>query len=125
MMTIEEYREDDVRSSELETGLSLNVESLGKEVDMVVSKPPSSSSSPHLHALSDSCLLKEKHLKGLRKRFQFPKGTVLCLPCPSEKACTFAHGEVCFYVATFLCGLHFPLHPFIIKLLFHLQISLG
>ena len=37
MMTIEEYREDDVRSSELETGLSSNAESLVKEVDMAVS----------------------------------------------------------------------------------------
>ena len=122
-MATVEYKEDDVRSSELETWLSSNVESLGKEVDTTVSKLPSSSSSPFLHALSESCFLKEKRLKGFRKRFQFPKGTVLCLPRPSEKACTFAHGEVCFYKAAFLCDLHFPLYPFIMKLLFHLQIA--
>ena len=67
MATIE-YREDDVRSSELETGLSSNVESLCKAVDIVVSKRPSSSSSPPLHALFEICSLKEKHLNGFRKR---------------------------------------------------------
>ena len=112
MMTTVEYSEDDVRSSELEIRLSSNAESLSKEVDMAMSKPPSSSSSPPLHALSESCSLKEKHLKNLRKRFQFPKGTVLRLGHPSEKACTFSHGKVCFYEATFLCSLHFPLYPF-------------
>lgn len=51
-MTIVEYRDDDIRLSELETGLSSNTESLGKEVDTTVSKIPSSSSSTPLHALS-------------------------------------------------------------------------
>ena len=67
-MTTIEYREDDVRSSELETGLSSNVESLCKAIDIVVSKRPSSSSSPPLHALFEICSLKEKHLNGFRKR---------------------------------------------------------
>ena len=124
-MAIVEYKEDDVRLSELETRLSSNAKSLGKEADTTVSKLPLSSSSLSLHALSESCFLKEKHLKGFRKRFQFPKGTVLRLPRPSEKACTFAHGKVSFYKAAFLCDLHFPLHPFIMKLLFHLQIAPG
>ena len=48
-MTTVEYKEGDVRSSELEIGLSSNAESLGKVVDIVVSKLPSTSSSPHLH----------------------------------------------------------------------------
>ena len=39
-MTTVEYREDDVRSSELETRLSSNAESLCKEVDMAVSNCP-------------------------------------------------------------------------------------
>ncbi|KAL0003073.1 hypothetical protein SO802_016854 [Lithocarpus litseifolius] len=93
MFTIE-YREDDVRLSELETGLSSNAESLCKVVDIATSKMTSSSSSPPLHALSEICSLKEKHLNGFRKRFQFPKGTSIRLPHPSEKACSFAHGEV-------------------------------
>ena len=124
-MTTIKYREDDLRSSELETGLSSNAKSLGKEVDTVVSILPSFSSSTPLHALSESCSLKGKHLKGFRKRFQFPKGTITRLPCSSEKACTFAHGEVCFYEAAFLCGLRFPIHLFIIKLLSNFQIALG
>ena len=45
-----EYRVDDVRSSELKTGLSFNAESLCKVVDTAASKLPSSSSSLSLHA---------------------------------------------------------------------------
>ena len=37
-MTTIEYRVDDVRSSELETGLSSNAESLSKAVDTATSK---------------------------------------------------------------------------------------
>ena len=98
-MDLVKYRVDDVRSSELETGLSSNVESLNQVVDTVVSKLPSTSTSRPLHALSEFCSLKESHLKGYRKRFQFPKGTSVKLPCLGEKACNFAHGEVCFYEA--------------------------
>lgn len=59
-MTTVEYREDDVRSSELETGLSSNAKSLCKEVDKFVSKLPLSSSLPSFHALFEFCSLKEK-----------------------------------------------------------------
>lgn len=31
--------------------------------------------------------------------------------------------EVCFYEATFFCGLKFPVHPFIMELLHHLNIA--
>ena len=122
-MAIVEYREDDVRLSELETGLSSNAKSLSKVVDTAASKLPSSSSSPPLHALSETCSLKESYLTGLRKRFQFPKGTCIRLPQSSEKACSFAHGEVCFYEADFLCGLHFPVHLFIMQLFHNFQIA--
>ena len=70
-----------------------------------------------LHALLESCSLKEKHLNGFRKSFQFPKGTSIRLPCLGEKACNFAHKEVCFYEVDFLCGLHFLVHPFIMQVL--------
>ena len=113
MATIE-YRVDDVQSSELEIGLSSNADSLSKVVDTATSKLPSSSSLPPLHALLESCSLKEKHLTGVRKRFQFPKGTSIRLPRLGEKACNFAHGEVCFYEANILYGLRFPVHPFIL-----------
>ena len=67
--------------------------------------------------------MKEKHLNGFRKIFQFPKGTSVRLPCLGEKACNFAHREVCFYEVDFLCGLHFPVHPFIMQLLNEFQIT--
>ena len=51
-MTSAEYRRDDVRSSELETGLSSNAEPLYMEVDIVVPKFPLSSFSTPLHAFS-------------------------------------------------------------------------
>ena len=124
-MTTIEYRVDDVRSGKLETRLSFNAESLSKAVDTTASKLPSFSSLPSLHALSESYSLKERHLNSFRKRFQFPKGTSIRLPRLGEKACNFAHGEVCFYEADFLCGLRFPIHPFIIQLLNEFQIALG
>lgn len=120
-----EYRADDVRSSELETGLSSSAETLSKIVDTAVSQLPSSSSSCPLHALSKSCSLKESHLKGFRKRFQFPKGTSVRLPRLGEKSCKFAHGEVCLYETNFLCGLRFPVHLFIMHLLNEFQIGPG
>lgn len=122
-MTSVEYRQDNVRSSELETRLSSNAESLYKVVDTTMLRLPSSSSSTPLHAFSDFFFLKAKHLKGCRKKFQFPKGTTIRLPRSSEKACSFAHGEVCFYEAAFLCSLHFPIHPFIMQLLSNFQIA--
>ena len=58
-------------------------------------------------------------------QFQFPEGTIVCLPRPNEKACAFAHSEMCFYEASFLCGLRFPIHPFTIELLSRLKIVPG
>ena len=118
-------RVDDVKSSQLETGLSSNAESLNQVVDIAVSKLPSTSTSRPLHALSESYSLKESYLKGYRKRFQFLKGTSIKLPHLSEKACNFTHGEVCFYETDFLCGLRFPVHPFIMQVLDELQIAPG
>ena len=66
-----------------------------------------------------------KHLKNLRKCFQFPVEMKVHLPRPGEKACAFAHCHVCFYEANFLYGLRFPIHPFIHKLLNHFKIALG
>ena len=60
-----------------------------------------------------------------RDRFQFLNETKVRLPRKGEKACAFAHGEVYFYEAAFLCGLRFPVHPFIKELLHHLNIAPG
>ena len=71
------------------------------------------------------CVLKEKHIRRFRKRFQFPEGTIVCLPRPNEKAYALAHSEMCFCEASFLCGLRFPIHPFIMELLSRLKIAPG
>ena len=101
-MAIVEEGDSEAKSSELKTGLFSNSESKELGVDTVVSKllqtlnPPSSSSSFPFHALSESCNLKTKQLKSIRKKFQFLCGIVTCLPHLNEKACALAHSEVCF-----------------------------
>ena len=123
------YRDTDVRSSELETGLSSSGESSDKDFEIVMSKPSSSSkpsfssSSILFQAFSESCFLEQGHLKSIQKRFQFTKGVVTRLPHPNEKTCSFAHNEVSFYKATFSCGLRFPVHPFIMQLLSALNVA--
>ena len=64
-MTTIEYRDNDFRSSELETRLSSNAKSMGKEADIVVSKQPPSSSSTPLHALFQVLFFKKKTFEGL------------------------------------------------------------
>ena len=61
---------------------------------------------------------------GLRRDFNFLKACI-CLPCSGEKACSFAHKEVFFYEVDFLCGLRFPVHPFVMQLLHTFQITPG
>ena len=85
---------------------------------------PSTSATPRpFHALKEKCSLKVYVFNKFRDRFQFLDETRACLPRKGEKACAFAHGEVCFYEATFLCGLRFPVHSFIMELLDHLHIA--
>ena len=129
-MAVVEEGDSKTRSSELETGFSSNNDSKEIGVDTTMSKPlqtpnpPSSSSLLPFHALSESCCLQTKHLRSIRKRFQFPHGTVTRLPRSNKKACVFAHCEVCFYEAAYSCGFHFLIHPFIMSLLSSLNIAL-
>ena len=69
--------------------------------------------------------MKIKVFSKFKDRFQFPEGTTARLPRKDEKACAFAHGEVCFYEAAFSCGLRFPVHPFIMELFHYLNLALG
>ena len=102
-----------VGSSDLERGTSSNVEEEGTRVDIAISAP-SSSQPPALavarpfHALKEKCSLKSEAFSKFKDRFQFPEGTRARLPRKGEKACAFAHGEVCFYEAGFSCGLDSP-----------------
>lgn len=95
-------------------------------IDTAVSKNSSSSKKKPFHVPLERCVsLKRNTLGDLEKRFQFPEGTIVCLPHPNEKACAFAHSEMCFYEASFLCGLCFPIHSFIMELLSRLKIDPG
>ena len=122
----------EVRSSDPERVSSSNVGIDGAGTDTATSVPtsvPSSSLSPasttlrSFHALKEECTLKTDVFDKFRDRFQFPDETRARFPRKGEKTCAFAHGEVCFYEVVFLCGLRFPVHPFIMALLSHLNIA--
>ena len=120
----------EVRSSDLEANLSSSTCTGGVKTNTAVSVPLSShpsisTSSRSFYALQEECSLREDTFLRFRDRFLFPKETRVCLPWKGEKSCAFAPGEVCFYEAAFLCGLRFPVHPFIMKLLHYLNIALG
>ena len=120
----------EVRSSDLETGSSSSAGTVGAETNTSTSVPssshPSIPATPQtFHALKEKCSLKVDTFSRFRDRFQFPEETRVHLPRKGKKAYTFAHGEVCFYKAAFLCGLRFPIHLFIMELLHHLNIAPG
>ena len=105
----------EVSSSDLETNLSSSAGMDGVERDIVAFVPssslPSISAPPQsFYALKEECSLKEDTFNRFRDRFQFPKETRVRLPRKGEKSYVFAHGEVCFYKAAFLCSLRFPIH---------------
>ena len=118
----------EVRSSNLEIGLSCSVGTAGVETDSATSVPssflPSISASPRsFHALKEKFFLKEDTFSRFRDIFQFLEETRVRLPRKGEKSCAFTHGEVCFYETVFLCGLRFAIHPFIMELLHYLNIA--
>ena len=118
----------EVRSSDLEANLPSSANIGGAETDTAVSMPLPSrpSTSPRsFYALQEECSLRKDTFLRFKDRFQFPEETRVHLPRKGEKSCAFAHWEVCFYEAAFLCGLRFPVHPFIMKLLHYLNIAPG
>ena len=118
-----------VGSGDLERGVSSNVGEERTGVNMATSMPSSSQPSVpavahSFHALKEKCSFKIEVFSKFKDRFQFPKGTKARLPMKDEKACAFAHEEVFFfYEAAFSCGLRFPIHPFIMKLLHYLNLA--
>ena len=118
----------EVRSNDLETGLSFSASTA--ETDAAASLPSSSPPSVYVplrsfHSLKEECSLKEETFGRFRDRFLFLEETRVRLLRKGEKSCAFAHGKVCFYKAAFLCGLRFPVHPFIMELLHYLNIAPG
>ena len=121
-LVIERSGMSEVRSSELETGLSSSNNPVGVEVDTQVSSPREVRV---FSAFGEECGLDIKTLSRFSQRFQFPERVRVRLPHAKERACHFSPEEVCFYEVAFLCGLRFPIHPFIMELLNHFIIALG
>ena len=110
----------EVRSSELETGLSSSGDPV--EGDTAVSTPREVRA---FYAFNEECRLDDNTLGRFKDKFQFPERVRVCLPSKGERACNFFPGEVCFYESSFACGLRFPVHPFLMELLDHFGIALG
>ena len=101
------FGEGEVRSSELETGLSSSEDRKALKV--------TSPSTPY--KAWDVCyVLKRKDEGRIRSRFQFPSSVRVRIPNDDDKACRSYVDNVCFYEANFVSGLYFPIHPFLRKL---------
>ena len=102
----------EARSSELETGL-LSSDDLVEE-DTTVSTPREVRA---FYALEEVCGLDVDTLGRFKDRFQFLEWVRVHLPSEEDRACHFFLGKVCFYKSTFVYGLRFPIHPFLMELL--------
>ena len=110
----------EVRSSELETGLSSSGDLEGG--DTAVSAPRVVRA---FHALEEVCGLDDETVGRFKDRFQFPKRVRVRWPTNEDMACHFFSGEICFYEADFTCGLRLPVHHFIMELLGFFDIAPG
>ena len=116
----ETRRMAEVRSSELETGLSFSSDPEGG--DTVVSAPRVVRA---FHALNEVCGLDDETVGRFKDGFQFPECVRVRRPTNEDRACHFFPGEICFYEAAFTCGLRLPIHPFIMELLGFFGIAPG
>ena len=82
----------EVRSSELDTGLSSSGEPV--EGDTTVSTPQEVRA---FYALKNVCRLDADTVGRFRDRFQFLERVRVCRPNDKNRACHFVPGEVCFY----------------------------
>ena len=114
----ERERMSEVRSSELETGLSSSGDPV--EGDTAVSTPQEVRA---FHALKEECGLDADTLGRFKDRFQFSEQVRVCLLDEEDRACHFFPGEVCFYESAFVHGLRFLVHPFLMELLDHFGIA--
>ena len=105
----------EVKSSELETGLS-------SSDDHVISKVTS------LYTLykawNISCSLTGKDEKRIRDRFQFPSLVRIRIPSDKNRVCHSYADEVYFYEADFTSGLRFLAQPFVMELFSYLHLTL-
>ena len=82
----------EVRSSDLETGLSSNGDPV--EGDTVISAPREVWA---FYALRETCGLDAETVNRFKDRFQFLARVHVRLPKDEDRACHFFQGEVCFY----------------------------
>ena len=110
----------EVRSSELETGLSSSDNPVEEDTAVSTLRVVRAFST-----LDEECGLDVETLYRFRDRFQFLERVWIRFPHKEEWACHFLPGEVCFYEAAFQNRLRFPVHPFIMELLNHFNIAPG
>ena len=113
-------RMSEVRSSELETGLSSSEGPI--EGDTVVSVPRQVRA---FYALGEECGLDADIVARFKDRFQFPARVRVRRPGLEDRACHFFPGEVCFCEAAFTCGLRLLVHPLVMELLGYFGIAPG
>ena len=110
----------EVRSSELDTGLSSSGDLV--EGDTAVSTPQEVRA---FYALEEVCGLDADTVGRFKDRLQFLERVHVRRPNDEDRACHFFPGEVCFYEAAFTYCLRFPVHPFFMELLDHFGIAFG
>ena len=110
----------EVRSSELETGLSSSGGPV--EGDIAISAPRVVGA---FHALEEVCGLDADTMGRFKDKFQFLERVHVRRPNGEYRACHFFPGEVRFYEVAFTCRLRLPVHPFVMVLLGHFGIALG
>ena len=104
----------EVRSSELEAGLSL-------PDDHVV--PEFTSPSTPYKAWNIPCAFLGKDEKQIRDRFQFPDSVRIRIPSDEDRVCHSYADEVCVYEADFTGGLRLPVKPFVRELFAYLHLA--
>ena len=110
----------EVRSSELETGLSSNGDPV--EGDAADSIPREVRA---FHALEEVCGLDADTVGRFKDRFQFLERVRVRRPNDEDRDYHFFPSEVCFYEAAFTYGLRLLVHPFMMELLDHFGIAPG
>ena len=88
----------EVRSSELERGLSSSNDPIEMEGDTTTSSPREVRA---FSALKEECGLDAETLSRFRDRFQFPERVRIHRPHKEERACHFSPEEVYFYEFAF------------------------
>ena len=116
----EAKRMSEVRSSELETGLSSSDGPVEGDMAIFARRLVRA-----FYALGEVCGLDTDTVARFKDRFQFPEWVRVRQPSSEDQACHFFPGEVYFYEAAFTCGLRLLVHPLVMELLGYFGIAPG